>query len=475
MRRTISAMIGEGSQNHNCRKFYAENVDPARTHLNIEYCNEKLRDVYHELFDDAIERYNAKQTRKDRCISDYYKKIETGKQEKVFHELIIQMGDKNNCACGTSDGEIAVKILDEYMQEFQKRNPTLRVFSAHMHLDEATPHLHIDFVPYIKGSKRGVDTRVSLKQALAKLGFKGGSREETEAKQWVNAEKEQLAIVMERHGIGWEQKDTHEEHLSVLNFKKKMRTKEVAELEQEKSVLIPENAELAGEIAKERADFKLLKKDIFEAEKSAQQARERAEAAEKQAEVCEKNLAILQPIMDSANKEVNEFKGKVDTQLPPAGVVELASSYRKKVLPLFVEMKNKIAALGASLYKVTQQLEQMKQERKTLKKENKALNEDNNRLSEKCDDLLREKCGLLEIKTMFDRVVRVFGEAEVLGAIQKDKNREQMELERELQRQKAEPPKEKSVLKKLDWAKGQVEEHNAARMKKKSKNQGMER
>jgi hypothetical protein len=468
-------MIGEGSQNHNCRKFYAENVDPARSHLNIEYCNEKLRDVYHELFDKAIERYNAKQTRKDRCINDYYKKIETGKQEKLFHELIIQIGEKNDCACGTPDGELAVEILDEYMQDFQKRNPTLRVFSAHMHLDEATPHLHIDFVPYITESKRGVDTRVSLKQALAKLGFKGGSREETEAKQWVNSEKEQLASVMERHGIGWEQKDTHEEHLSVLDFKKKMRTKEVAELEQEKSALTSENAELADEIAEGRADYKLLKEDIVDAEKSAKQARERAEEAEKQAEICEKNLAVLQPIIDSANKEVKEFKGKVDTQLPSAGMVELATSYRKKILPLFVEMKNKIAGLGASLYKVTQELEQMKQERKALKKENKALKEENNRLYGMCDDLQREKSSLLEVKTMFDRVVRVLGDTEVFGAIQKDKAREQMEAERELQRQKAEPPKEKSVLKKLKWAKGQAEEHNAARVKKKSKNYGMER
>jgi chromosome segregation ATPase len=351
----------------------------------------------------------------------------------------------------------------------------LRVFSAYLHKDEATPHLHIDFVPYTTGSKRGLDTRVSMKQALAELGFKGGSRSENEWNQWVNAEKEQLAIVMERHGIEWEKKDTHEEHLSVLDFKKKMRTKEVAELEQEKNALTSENAELASEIAEGRTDYKLLKEDIVDAEKSAQEAKERAEEAEKQAEICEKNLAILQPIIDSANKEVKEFKGKVDAQLPPAGMVELASSYRKKVLPLFVEMKNKIAALGASLYKVTQELEQLEQERKILKKENKVLWEDNNRLYEMCDDLLREKSDLLEIKTMFDRVVRVLGDVEVFGAIQKDKAREQMETELELQRQKAEPPKEKSVFKKLEWAKGQSEEHNTARMKKKTKNHGMER
>lgn len=64
-------------------------------------------------------------------------------------------------------------MLDEYYQGFQERNTNLRVFSAHLHMDEATPHLHIDFVPFTTGSKRGLDTRVSLKQALAAQGFKG--------------------------------------------------------------------------------------------------------------------------------------------------------------------------------------------------------------------------------------------------------------------------------------------------------------
>lgn len=122
-------------------------------------------------------------------------------------------------------------ILDEYYRGFQERNPQLRVFSAHLHLDEATPHLHIDFVPFTTGSKRGLDTRVSLKQALAAQGFKGGSRSETEWNQWVQSEKKQLAAVMERYGIKWERKGTHEKHLSVLDYKKQQRTEEIERLE----------------------------------------------------------------------------------------------------------------------------------------------------------------------------------------------------------------------------------------------------
>ena len=232
MKRTISAEVGKGSINHNSRKFKAANVDPDRTNLNVEYCNEPIKQVYHKLFDEALERYNAKQTRSDRRIENYYEKIRTGKQEKPFHELIIQIGNRDDTGSGTEIGEQAKAALDEYYQGFRKRNPNLYVFSAHLHMDEATPHIHIDFVPFTTGSKRGLDTRVSLKQALAAQGFCGGTRGATEWNQWVLSEKKELATAMFRHGFEWEQKDTHEEHLSVIDYKKQERTKELAAVEE---------------------------------------------------------------------------------------------------------------------------------------------------------------------------------------------------------------------------------------------------
>lgn len=190
MKRTISAMVGKGSVNHNSRKFTAENVDAERTHFNIDYCNENIKAVYHELFDEALRRYNDKQTRADRCIENYYEKIRSSKQEKPFHEIILQIGNVKDMNAQTENGRLAATVLDEYMKKFQERNPQLRVFSAHLHMDEATPHLHIDFVPFITGSKRGLNTRVSLKQALAAQGFKGGTRGDTEWNQWIRSEKE---------------------------------------------------------------------------------------------------------------------------------------------------------------------------------------------------------------------------------------------------------------------------------------------
>ena len=194
-------------------------------------CNERIQTVYHQLFDEALKRYNEKQARSDRRIPNYYEKIRSGNQEKPFHEIILQIGNKENMSATGEYAELARTVLDEYYRGFQERNPNLQVFSAHLHMDEATPHLHIDFVPFTTGSKRGLDTRVSLKQALAAQGFKGGTRGATEWSQWVQSEKEQLAAVMERYDIQWEQKGTHEKHLSVLDYKKQEREKEIAALD----------------------------------------------------------------------------------------------------------------------------------------------------------------------------------------------------------------------------------------------------
>ena len=130
-------------------------MDESRTHLNVTYCNVPLKETYHKLFDEALEKYNAKQKRADRRIPDYYEKIRLSKQEKLFHEVIVQVGNFADMSAVGENGELAKRILDEYMQGFIKRNHTLHVFSAHLHMDEATPHLHIDFVPIVTNSKRG--------------------------------------------------------------------------------------------------------------------------------------------------------------------------------------------------------------------------------------------------------------------------------------------------------------------------------
>lgn len=317
-------MLGKGSVSHNDRKFKAANIDAERTSQNITYCNEPIKEVYHTLFDVALERYNAKQKRSDRRIDNYYEKIRTGKQEKLFHEVILQIGNKDNMAVISENGQLAAKVLDEYMRDFQQRNPNMRVFSAHLHMDEATPHLHIDFVPFATNSKRGLDTRVSLKQALAEQGFSGGARGDTEWSQWVRSEKEQLSQVMERHDIEWEQLGTHDEHLSVINYKKEQRAQEVKDLEksisklQKKQVDVKaveqidvKNVPLSSKVMLEKEDYQTL---ITAAQKYVVQVKRETKlekllaAAKKTIAGLEKKVAELTNTITSLTQQLNQYR-----------------------------------------------------------------------------------------------------------------------------------------------------------------------
>ena len=413
-------MIGKGSLAHNRREFFAENVDPDRVQLNICYQNENLKEVYKELFDDAVERYNTGK-RKDRKITNYYEKIRQGKQEKLFHEVIFQIGNREDMAVGTEAGNLAVNVLDEYVKDFQKWNPTLRVFSCYLHQDEATPHLHIDFIPYVTGWKgKGMDTRVSLKQALKGLGFQGGNKHDTELNQWINHEKEVLAEIARQYGIEWEQKGTHEEHLDVYNFKKKERKKEVQELEQEKEHLTAEKEELTAQIAESRADIQNLKDDKEQAIKAKQEAEQKAGSAEKELKSLEDRREQLQPIMDSVSKEIKEY-GTVKMLLPEAGTLERAVTYRdKKIKPLFLQIKNKVAVMAAQVKELTKEVEGWKKKYQKVKQKYNAIQRELDDIRKDNQKLSEEKDILQGVSDRYDRVVRVLGIETADAAVQQD-------------------------------------------------------
>lgn len=421
MKRTISFMIGKGSVNHNSRKFHAKNTDPERSYLNVEYCNENIKDVYHELFDEALARYNEKQTRNDRRIDDYYEKIRSGKQEKPFHEIILQIGDKDTMGAETEEGQLAAKILDEYMQDFQRRNPTLRVFSAHLHMDEATPHLHIDFVPYITGSKRGLDTRVSLKQALTALGFKGGTRRETELNQWVSAEKQQLAAIMLEHGIEWKQKGTHEKHLSLLDFEKQERAKEVATLEKRKAELEEHNATMQEVNEKWLDELENIEKEIFSAQENREEADKQAEQAKKKALQYEKKLTEIAPMVKDMELFAEKYSANPEEVLPEAGTLETGKSYReKKAKPLIKKIVTVLRSVYRAYLDLSRRFSDMQRsyERAWSKV---------NSLTARVEDLWDENRALKERVGDFNRVERALGSDMIEDLIQRDKMMEQAE------------------------------------------------
>ena len=432
---TISVMVGKGSLKHNSRVFYAENVDPSRSHLNIEYCNENIKDVYHELFDDALARYNAKQKRSDRKIENYYEKICSGKQEKPFHEIVIQIGNRDTCAAATENGAFAARLLDEYMQGFQTRNPTLRVFSAHLHMDEATPHLHIDFVPFTTGSKRGLDTRVSLKKALEALGFKGGTRSDTEWDQWANAEKERLAEIMLAHGIEWEKKGTHEEHLSVLDYKKKERIKEVELLERQKENIktsmeeqLKASAQLHMELSQTNHELTALRRETAEAREEKEDvlqavvtAKKEAEEAEAIVEENQKKANSLKGYIQAFERNVHEYDNAKKWQLPEPEIFMGAGAYReKKALPLVNKLKNVIKNLTLQLIHALEANERLQ---KSLKMSDQKIDRLLSRVRnlEECNNILNERSHMLEL------VEHAVGEDQVSRIVDEQSRREEWE------------------------------------------------
>ena len=392
MERTISGMMGKGSVNHNTRAFSAKNVDKERSRDNVEFCHSDIKEVYHNLFDEALERYNAKQKRSDRKIDDYYEKIRRGKQEKLFYEVIFQIGNKDDMNVQSSEGQLAKEILCEFMEQFQKRNPNLYVFSSHLHMDEQTPHIHIDFVPFIRNSKRGLDTRVSLKGALSEQGFKGGTRGMTEWNEWIEAEKQELSKVMGRHGVQWKQLGTHNKHLSVLDFEKQERQKEVAELEQ---TISGSKEELSD----------ILHRQI-EAGRETEQIRKEGEAIRQELNKMVQSKEVME-------RNIHTYDEDAKWQLAEQGALMSAKNYRdKKALPLVEKLKEVVKNLTIKCVQLTEQGRKLTakvdgQQVQISRLTDKVMEQSNiiDRLQEKATDLgsLERHLGREQVQSIVER------------------------------------------------------------------------
>lgn len=384
MERTISFMNGEGSIGHNTRKFIASNVDASRTKDNITLINEDIKQVYHKLFDKALAEYNARQKRKDRQIKNYYEKISRSKQEKLFYEVIVQIGNKDDTGVGSYSAEVATKILKDYVELFQFRNPQLYVFGAYIHLDEETPHLHLDFVPWASGSKRGLETRNSLKAALAGRGFASEGKSRTEWQQWSEAEKEDIAKIMEWYGIGWHKKDTHNKHLSVLDYKKQERIKEVAALEAEL-----EDVQVVLDLKEERADA--LDKVIRD--KQAEVKWEQEKAQKKLADMLAENRELeteghilqmknsqlqteyyeaLDKLTDKKN-EIEVVEKEADKWRQVAGIAKKEMEYAQFELAEAEKLREKLLAAVDGDYYLKEQVISLRYQNQLLQEENRAL------------------------------------------------------------------------------------------------------
>lgn len=205
---------------HNNRKYLADNVKPRETNHNINYRMQRVERAYQELFGEAVAEYNARQKRPCRRIQNYYEHIAEGNREEPYYEVIVQFGDCQTAPVGSHRGNIVSSMLDEYMQDFERRNPNLHVFNASMHRDEACPHLHIDFIPfYTKPRQRGLKKGVSMRAALVEQGFSPENAGKNQLEQWEESERKVLEAILHRHGYEREDKNAHHKHMEISEYK----------------------------------------------------------------------------------------------------------------------------------------------------------------------------------------------------------------------------------------------------------------
>ena len=254
-------MMGQGSIRHNNREFTAANVDRERSEQNIVFVNEDLKRTYNNLFGEALETYNAGKKKTRDKIPDYYEHIRKSKQEKLFHEAIFQIGNLNDCGCGTEGGQRAAEALTAFAKTFQERNPHLHVFNMVLHMDEATPHLHVDYIPVATGQTRGLSTRVSMKQALKQQGFTGVGRKQTEWKAWMDREKEVLTEIAQQHEFEIISLGSNRRHMELPEYRAAIQEaeavqeqtaaalQELADMQEKKTELKGEIKSLSGTVA----------------------------------------------------------------------------------------------------------------------------------------------------------------------------------------------------------------------------------
>ena len=228
--RTISFVKGRGNLNHNNREFICKNVHEERVQWNKIYKRETLKEAYDYCFGNALAEYNSKQKRKDRIKQDYIHEIEhSGNKEKVFYENVVQIGKMEDTAVTDENGNLAeaagqvIKVLDEYARTFQERNPNLYMFNCVLHLDEATPHLHIDYIPVAHGYKTGLGTRNSLTKAFQEMGFaKATGKRDNETMAWQRREREYLQYLCAGQGIEIETLGVKRDNYTLPEYKKAM-------------------------------------------------------------------------------------------------------------------------------------------------------------------------------------------------------------------------------------------------------------
>ena len=269
----VSMPQGKGSQMHNRREYeeigkpIPDNIDGSKSSENIILIDKDIREAYREIFGEALEKYNSKQKRADRKIVDYLDHIQKSKNgEKPFYEDVVQWGSKDDFQTPQMR-ERAKEALVKYVEGFEERNPNLKLIGAYIHMDEASPHLHLDYVPVAYGYSRGLEIRNSLDKAMKQMGFQpeNESRKNNATKLWKENERVVFGQVCRDLGLEVEPERKSERKSLTVDEYKEARDEMLGHLEKE--------ADTARQAAQD------ARKELRAVQNKAEAAEERLRAA----------------------------------------------------------------------------------------------------------------------------------------------------------------------------------------------------
>ena len=382
---TISFVVGKGSLSHNNRTFIAENVVEERIELDEFYKQEPLEDAYDKMFGQAVAEYNAGQRRKDRKIDDYITKIKNSKNnEKIFYENVVQIGRMTDFGVVDENGNVtenallAKEILDIYARTFQERNPNLYLFNAVLHMDEATPHLHLDYIPVAHGYKTGMKTRNSLTKGLQQMGIeKAVSKMDNEIVHWQEREREYLKDLCEERGIEIETLGVVRDDYTIPEYKAAMRAKDEAEAEVE--ILKSEKAELNQFIQMANYEAKGLAVGIDDKEEKFKEIEKRLKEAEKQRAENEKKIQDIAEDDKKISSELSKISNEA-VNVPSLFGGEPMVKIPKKSFDKLMKICKSVSSFKRLFYRKDTELTLANKKIEKLQKGEKVLQEKNSSL-----------------------------------------------------------------------------------------------
>lgn len=238
---SIKNASGRTSLKHNNREKSLTNVDSDRTKYNRTLVKENLRDVYEREFGESLLKYNEKQKRGDRKIKDYFSHVRNSDSLELQREEIIQIGDKDNYGLPFSQKwEDAADMYESFFEKWKEKNPNLVPYNVVIHLDESSPHMHINYVPVAKGYKRGLEKQPGFSKALENQGFSGNKKQIFS--DWRNEQVEIMSEIMSEYGVSRKLvgKNDFKNHYEYKKF-----ARELAHLRSEKERLEKDTSELS--------------------------------------------------------------------------------------------------------------------------------------------------------------------------------------------------------------------------------------